>query len=653
MSARAAIYLPPHDNDLASLAGVLLPSELLPGVAYGIARVLGGGGMSVAFAALRCGPEGKSHVVLKILRPAMARDGHGLGALVVRKEAVALGRLNERVPPTPFVVRLIDTGTAHVHDGQRMLELPWLVVEHVHGGAEGTTLDERVATSVRTTGAAFDPDRAAAALGCLSRGIAAIHEVSVVHRDLKPQNVLCCGFGDGEILKIADFGIARPKGMEHTFTGVIIATPGYAAPEQLTLEEARIGPWTDIFALAAVVYFMLTGEDYFVVATPAAAAVAIQNPARRRLAAARTLSPELRARPAACAAIDAALARATSPNPDHRPQSADVLAAMILPALRIERSRGTGQRSRSLAGVGKAQRGGGHDWTSRPPSGDARVVRSAAWDSDGRCLAVTSAGLAFWDGTAWQRPTIADLPPPDRLCFVHRVAAGAFLLGGGGAAVYGCRGDTLTLLLQGKDTTERFVLADGDVDDLAVFVSTRPGEPPQMHAVAAGRWVKPAALTRASSITSIAPLDDERWIVTGRAVSAEGFALMYTPLAWEVKRLRTPPARAYLASATRPELGIGLIAGTEGRLLSFRGETLEETTLQGEPDLAAVALDAEGRGWAASLGRLWTMAPDQPGHWRVAWSDARWEVPFVSLFADVGRVIAMTADGGVLEGRLS
>jgi hypothetical protein len=197
----------------------------------------------------------------------------------------------------------------------------------------------------------------------------------------------------------------------------------------------------------------------------------------------------------------------------------------------------------------------------------------------------------------------------------------------------------------------RFVRMSGDVADLAVFVGVRDGEPPMLHAVAAGHWVKPAMLTRASSIASIAQLDADRWLVTGRATTAEGFAVIYTPLEWEVKRIRTPATRAYLAAATRPELGRGLVGGTEGRLLRFHGDATTETTLEGEPDIAAVTLDPEGRAWAACLGRLWTMDPDDAGAWRCAWSDSRWAVPFVSLFADVGRVIAMTADGGILEGR--
>jgi hypothetical protein len=182
-------------------------------------------------------------------------------------------------------------------------------------------------------------------------------------------------------------------------------------------------------------------------------------------------------------------------------------------------------------------------------------------------------------------------------------------------------------------------------------VGVRDGEGPMLHAVAAGRWLKPAAMTRAASITSLAQLDAERWLVTGRATTGEGFAVLYMPLEWEVKRLRTPHARAYLAATARPELGLGLIAGTEGKVLRFHEDKIVEATLEGAPDLAAVAIDPEGRAWAACLGKLWTMPPGDGGQWTLAWSDATWEAPFISLFADVGRVFAMTADGGILEGR--
>src|SRR5262245_57041475 len=113
------LYVPPNDDDVTVLEGVVIASDLQPGVTYAVERPLGGGGMSVALAATRNAPEGQSRVVLKVMRPSVARAAGDTATLIVRKEAVSLGRLNERVPPTPFVVRLVDTGTLKAHDGAR------------------------------------------------------------------------------------------------------------------------------------------------------------------------------------------------------------------------------------------------------------------------------------------------------------------------------------------------------------------------------------------------------------------------------------------------------------------------------------------------------------------------------------------------------
>src|SRR5580765_5577042 len=107
--------VPAHDDALASLQGAIVPSEVQQGVSYAIERPLGGGTMSVAFLATRMAAEGQTRVVLKIMRPLYARGAAGTAALMARKEAVSLGRLNERVPPMPFVVRLLDTGTIRAH----------------------------------------------------------------------------------------------------------------------------------------------------------------------------------------------------------------------------------------------------------------------------------------------------------------------------------------------------------------------------------------------------------------------------------------------------------------------------------------------------------------------------------------------------------
>ena len=110
---------------------------------YRLERQIGEGGMGSAYLALRQAPDGLSPVVVKLVRPAFGPNSDRAAALVVQKESVALGRLNERIPPCPFVVRLVDTGAFPMH-GPQFAPTPWLAVEYVHGGVEGTTLAERI-----------------------------------------------------------------------------------------------------------------------------------------------------------------------------------------------------------------------------------------------------------------------------------------------------------------------------------------------------------------------------------------------------------------------------------------------------------------------------------------------------------------------------
>ncbi len=305
--------------------GRVFESETQPGVRYCLERLLGEGFMGSAYLARRDAAEGTSAVVVKFVN-------HGLGArvapeLVAVKESVALGRLNQRVPPTPFVVRFVDAGSTRIFGPT---ETPWTAIEYVHGGVEGTSLEDRVSYSVHKTGYAFDPPRAAHALRCLAAGLGVIFEVGVIHRDLSPSNVLCCGFGETEIFKIADFGISRAAGLEPTFQGTLLGTLGYSAPEA---QLANAGPASDIFSLATLVYYILTGQHYFDVRSPMEAMERFASAVRPRIADNASLVPELLDRPEACREIDRALARATALSPKERPQSAAQFAAGVLPWL--------------------------------------------------------------------------------------------------------------------------------------------------------------------------------------------------------------------------------------------------------------------------------------------------------------------------------
>jgi serine/threonine protein kinase len=651
------VQIPTQDDDLACLVGRDVPSQLRPDVRYRIGQTLGRGGMAIAFLAARTAAEGQAPVVVKIVRPSVVRASGEHASLLVRKEAVALGRLNERVPPTPFVVRLVDAGSLPATRANKPSDLPWLALEYVHGGIHGTTLSERVAHSVDTTGFAFDPRRAARAIECLAAGLGAVHEVGVVHRDLKPDNVLCCGFGDDEIFKLADFGIARPKGVAATLAGFRVGTPGYAAPELLGTDTTiDIGPYTDVFALAATIFGLLTGEPYFRLQQPADEYLLPRAPERRSVRDVSTTSPELLANENACRGIDRVLAQATSPRAEERPQSGEALATLLLPWLReVGRTRTSRHSFPQLAQIALPVAGERWTWTTLQMPRPDRVVRGVAWDGDGRGMAATDRGLSFWDGTTWRDVPLAGLPYPEGIRFVQRVSPGEWMVGGDGGtfALYTSQG--VEEVTRSSDRTVRFDLMSGDLDRIAVVLGTADGRPPTLHAMVARYWLRPLPLADVAIVTALARVDETHWLVTGRAVDGTGYAAVYAPLDWEVRRLPAPPVRAFLAASGQPDRRLGLATGANGAALWIEGDRVSSETIPGGFDLSASAVDAAGSGWAGAAGHIWVRrAPGQgePALWRCVWEDASGlSAPVKSIFTDVGMAIAVTADGGVLLGR--
>ena len=646
--------------------GAVFASEVHPGVSYRIEHALGEGGTAVAYYATRQSAEQESPCVVKVILPRIVIESGERALTIVKKEAVALGRLNERVPPTPFVVRLMDTGAVDFEIFSRRLRLPWIALEYVHGGAEGTTLEDRVHYSVRATGYAFDPLRAARAIRHLCEGLGEIHAAGVVHRDLTPGNVLCCGAGDTELFKISDFGIARPQGLQATFGDAMVGTPGYVAPEQAGPGSAPLGPQTDLFSLAGIIYFLLTGQRYFDVTSPTQALVAATTPHRRSVLEAATLTRELREDEAACQAIDLALARATSPNVADRPRSARLFAASLVPWLGAEGD--SGQPSQrwvtSLEPLRAQDPMPGSQWSVRHPPGDDRLILSAAWNGAGHCLAVTTTGLAYWDGTRWAPAPTTGLPHPDRLRFVRRLTAESWLVGSDGAVLAEYSREGVRILHKGSDETVRFTDAHGDLGDVAVVVGEQADGTPLLHGVVARRWLKPFVVTEAGMISSVARIDDQRWLVVGRTTRGSlppagrgswpdvgAFAGIYRPLDWELEPISVPPGRALLRSASRPERKLAVAVGAEGSIVRVERDAISSYKLPGAPDLASIAIDVLGNEWAAGAGAVWSSRGRD--RWKNAWENSTWQAPFVSVLAETGLIVAMTVDGGVLECRSS
>ncbi len=643
------IRLARDDENLQGLIGAAIPSEVNAGVVFKPEQTLGRGGGSIVFLARRISSEGTVPVVVKILRPSFVRKLGPTAHLLIRKEAVALGRLNERVPPTPFVIRLVDTGNLALDVAGTRMEVPWVAVEYVHGGGLGTTLAQRVRRSLRDSGFAFDAARAASAIECVANGLAAVHEVGVFHRDLTPNNVLCAGRGPEETLKIADFGVSRPVGVKGSLLGALVGTPGYAAPELSFGADAEIGPNTDVFSFASIIFFILTGEPLF--QSAAEVLRTIDQPGRSSILDMPGLSPELRRRPQECKSIDLVLSWASAGLPAARLSEALAVSSMVTPHLAPPARR---QRLRSISASSL------HDpaltspaewtWSVLHYPGHDLVIRSVAWDGLGRAIAATAEGLSFWSGTSWRVATTDGLANAGGVRFVQRVGPGRWILGGGDAslAIYSTGG--VVDYVDGLRDVVRIEAFGGDLEDVSVLVSAGEGPGVALNTYAGKRWLKPYRLPGVASVSSSARFDDARWLFVGRRKEGGAYAALYSALTWEVEELSLPEAtRALIACGGRPRKSVAYAVGTQGTVLCRDGDVTSFETLADEPVLSTVAFDPLGRPWTATVSRIFVRT-DEDG-WVAAHSNASIESPFVSLFLDVGLCIAMTADGAVVEGR--
>src|SRR5436305_10672872 len=221
-------------------------------------------------------------VAIKILHEHFADDPEYLERF--RREARAVARLSH-----PNIVTVIDRGD----DGGRQ----FIVFEHV----EGENLKELVLRSGR-----LSVRRALELALPIADGLAFAHDHGLVHRDVKPQNVLLSREGE---VKVTDFGIARSLHMDHgvTQTGTVLGTGEYLAPEQASGKPVSAA--TDVYSLGVVLWELLAGDVPFVGENFVAVALRhVNEPA-----------PSLRERrPDVTPRLEAAVARALRKDPAHR-----------------------------------------------------------------------------------------------------------------------------------------------------------------------------------------------------------------------------------------------------------------------------------------------------------------------------------------------
>lgn len=634
-------------QSIIDLTGHVIASSLQAGVEYQLRGLLGEGGMGSVYSAQRRSAQGSSVAAFKILRPDVVMMSGKEAELTIRKEAVALGRLNEQIPPTPHVVRMLDTGSLNLVVHQRAVELPWIALEYVSGGAEGTTLHDRVSYAQQVSGHALAPSRAAVVIEHVGIGLEAVHREGVIHRDLKPGNVLCAGFGPTEVFKISDFGIARPEGLDATFGSVLLGTPGYVAPEQAFPDHGLTGPWTDVFSFAALVFHVLTGERYFHAKNLVHAMMLARASERRRLSECPGLSRELADQRSTCEELDRLLATATASEPKDRPATAQLLAQSLVAVLRRA---GTAPRLQSLPPSTLSPRASSEirEWTVVHGGEPGRAVKRAGWDGDGHCLALTSYGLEYWNGTLWSACGGAIGFGAQALSVVAPISAGVWVLAGGEGRAFIYRAGDVAEPLREWNPDYTFTAAAGNPEDVAVFVAHRQAGPPVLLGMTGRRWMRPMPLAFAGAVSDITRISDTDFLVCGTREDGRGFACSYDPLLWEHGPVVEAAAGLIACSATARDHAIAL--GLAGAALRVVDGHLVPAGPTPSVDFWAAGIDSAGVGWGGSVGSLWRQpAPGQP--WQKSFDAASWNAPFTSIFAEVGRVVAMTRGGAVVEGR--
>ncbi|HET7869981.1 MAG TPA: protein kinase [Actinomycetota bacterium] len=221
-----------------------LDEDVLLGDRYRLVRMIGSGGMGTVWEA-----EDETlgrPVAVKVLSESLAAGERAVRRF--EREAKAAARLSG-----PYIAAVYDFGRS---EGR-----PYIVMELV----SGETLADRLARE-----GPLPPQEASRIAAQVAEALEEAHAAGIVHRDVKPGNVMLTPTGD---VRVMDFGIAAAAWAERvTTSGLVLGTPSYLAPEQAKSEKTT--PASDVYALGAMLYEMVAGRPPFVAETPVAVALA-------------------------------------------------------------------------------------------------------------------------------------------------------------------------------------------------------------------------------------------------------------------------------------------------------------------------------------------------------------------------------------------
>lgn len=298
-------------NDGQTLRSAAPASDLVGQIVadrYHVTRKLGEGGMGQVYLAEHVKMGRRS--AIKVMNPAMVHDPDAVARF--NREAANASRITH-----PNVCTIYDFG--ETGDG-----LIYLAMEFIEGEPLTDLLKREVA---------LPTVRAVQIFTQVADALQAAHDLGIVHRDLKPDNIMLArGRSGGDVVKVVDFGIAKAIGGDDsqkvTRTGLVVGTPDFMSPEQLAGD--KVDGRSDVYALALVLYKMLTGKLPFEATTVQETMVKRLTDIPITLAVVR---PDLRFPPGLQETLDAALAR----DPSDRYQAAMKFASDVSTVVGIGR----------------------------------------------------------------------------------------------------------------------------------------------------------------------------------------------------------------------------------------------------------------------------------------------------------------------------
>jgi serine/threonine-protein kinase len=267
---------------------------------YEVTGLLGAGGMGAVYVAKQM-PLGRQ-VALKVIRPGLITDSQSVERF--KREATTVSQLLH-----PNIVTVYDFGQAE-------RGLLFIAMELLPG--------ENLRQRLRRTG----PIPWQTVLGIvrdIAGGLSAAHAQGVIHRDLKPDNVMLIDAGRPDFVKLLDFGVAKltehQGGGNLTNTGMLVGTPGYMAPEAV-LKGITTDPRSDIYAVGVLFFEMLTGATMFTAPTPVALVMkhATERP---------PLISDLKPQTPVPMAVENLVQQMIAKEPDDRPPDAKTLVGIL------------------------------------------------------------------------------------------------------------------------------------------------------------------------------------------------------------------------------------------------------------------------------------------------------------------------------------